>query len=246
MIQVQLILCFLLGLIPAFLSFSAPGQMFSGHYMGATVDYQRMEEKVSSDTAFTGTIRTKQKFAPGVGLLIGSNFVQGQFVYGMSADIGFYNSITNLSFSSGGNTYNAQGKLSCLGHLKMKIGYASESILPYLSLGLALGQFLHQEKPHNIADRDLAVGASLGAGIEFATSQTLHVFGEANYDIMPTLAGGLGQSAFFAKPNIATFKVGVIYKLADVRPPLSVPRQAPIPTFYQPLQPTEIRFRSVG
>ena len=241
MIQMQLILYFLLGLIPTCLSFSSTDQTWGGPYVGASVDYQRMEEKISSDTAFTGTLRTKQKFTPGVSLLVGSNFVQGQFVYGISPDVGFYNTITDFSFRAG-NTYNAQGKLSCLGHLKMKIGYASENILPYLSLGLAIGQFLHQEKPHNISDRDLSVGASLGAGIEFAMSQTLHVFGEANYDIMPTMAGGLAQSSFFAKPNITTFKLGMIYKLSNpAAPALSLPRAgAPTPTFSPPLQPTEI------
>ena len=243
MIKINEKVSFLFSIIIIIISFSSLADMLQpGPYVGATLNTQHLDEQFTSDEAFNGTIRGKGEYSPGVGILFGTDFVRGQFIYGMAIDVGICNSVSKFSYSNNGNTINAKGKISFLGHARVRFGYGSNDLLPYIGLGIAMGNFHHEAAAQNISTRDVSIGPSLAAGLEYALTKSLRILGEVSYDIFPTLAGGLGDDSFYAKPIVTSFKVGMIYKLPAVNS--TAPQSTP--SFSPQSNITEIRFRSIG
>ena len=96
-----------------------------------------------------------------VGGTIGYNWQLGQGVYGLETDIDW----SNIGGSTGCGITSCETKNDWLGTARIRIGYAFDRFMPYMTGGLAYGG-IHSNVAGFVSSSDTKVGWTVGAGVE--------------------------------------------------------------------------------
>jgi len=125
------------------------------------------------------------------GVLVGYNFQNKRFVYGIEGDVGFTKPTDTFSFGAPFDRH----QIELNAHIRARLGYTVDEFLIYIAGGIAfadydlrmsngLGTTLERDK--------LMVGFSIGGGIEYALADNITFRGEYIYDNYgtQTISGG--------------------------------------------------------
>jgi outer membrane immunogenic protein len=185
------------------------GSRWNGPYVGATLGYSfgnGQTTTTTGTTAFLGlgpliTPRSLTNNARGIigGGTVGYNIQNDTLVYGVEADLSYFNKTRRSSFSGApitglaplGLTTSASQKLRWLGTARGRVGFAAnEQLLVFATGGLAFGGV--STTAGVVANGAPAVawagstsktkvGWTLGAGAEFAVNENVSLKGEYLY-----------------------------------------------------------------
>ena len=156
------------------------------------------------------------------GVNVGYNYeLSNNIVLGIEADIawsGLNNTGTNICNGEGG-CVNVSSKLSSLGTVRGRIGYAFDRALLYATGGFAYG---HVENAFNVpsdptyggSTSGTQTGWTAGGGLEYAVTNNWTVRVEALYVDLGTSTSGVNRSGctFGFKNTYALGRLGVNYK----------------------------------
>ncbi len=178
---------------------------WTGFYVGANAGYG------------TGSF-TKQAAPAGfnsakgglVGVTAGYNYQIGQFVAGVEGDYDAANIAGHAQYTA--PTHVGAVRLTSVGTLRGRLGFAADRALVYATGGLAYGT-IHTNNPvAGLSDRSGRGGYALGAGIEYAFTNNISAKAEYLY----TSLGN--KTAFAGTPDVArvglkdsAVKVGINY-----------------------------------
>ncbi|MET3924622.1 outer membrane protein [Devosia sp. 2618] len=152
------------------------------------------------------------------GAQIGYDVQLNQFVLGLVADIAVSNHRAGASLTSGPNTADIETRLTYLGTVRARAGYAFDDVLAYVHGGLAYG---HTETTATVNGVDAALGLTnpdrvgyvVGAGFEYQVSENISLQTEYSYtgfrdeSILAIGGGNLNQALSFH-----TVKAGVNFR----------------------------------
>jgi opacity protein-like surface antigen len=125
-----------------------------------------------------------------VGAQLGFNrYIAEDVVLGIEGTLDYFS--TRKLFNGLGNPCNrgcvdVTNNLNGIATLRAKLGYAFDRLMPYATAGVALGNFkqswiVFDEEDNSFDLPNLAVGWVAGAGVEYAVTDRISVFGEALY-----------------------------------------------------------------
>ncbi len=151
------------------------------------------------------------------GIYAGYNYqFANRVVLGVEADIA-WGGLEDSDLAPGDSDFSATTKIDLTGSARLRLGYAMDRLLPYLTGGVAFGQFSFDEYDqvglYSSADENL-VGWTLGVGTEYALTDKWTLRGEYRY-------ADYGTQDFVTQPadegysvDIKThdFRFGVAYK----------------------------------
>ncbi len=141
------------------------------------------------------------------GLQAGYNAQWGNIVGGVEID-GSWSGVEGSTLAGA-----VDSDLNWVGTARVRVGYAIDRFLPYITGGLALGEVEIQNNVTGFSESNTHLGWTIGAGVEAAVTQNITVKGEYAYidlqDENYDLALGAGSKADF---DAHTFKVGLNYK----------------------------------
>lgn len=111
-----------------------------------------------------------------VGTFGGYNFQRGNVVFGFDNDFSF----TNLDYNLGNPP---SLELNTLSTARLRIGYAFDRLLPYVTGGLAYSFADFQPAPGGgfISDNNVDFGWTVGAGLEYAVTDNIRIRGQYTY-----------------------------------------------------------------
>lgn len=137
-------------------------------------------------------------------------------VLGVEADIA-WGGLKDQTLAPGDASYSAATRIDLAGSARLRLGYAIDRLLPYVSGGVAFARFsfdeYNQGDPYSSADESL-VGWTLGVGTEYALTDNWTLRGEYRY-------AGYGTHDFVTQPadeaystDITThdIRLGVAYR----------------------------------
>jgi outer membrane immunogenic protein len=112
-----------------------------------------------------------------------SNQFANKVVLGVEADIA-WGGLKDSTLAPGNSDYSATTRIDLTGSARLRLGYAMDRLLPYVSGGVAFGKFsfdeYNQGDPYSSADESL-VGWTLGVGAEYALTDNWTLRGEYRY-----------------------------------------------------------------
>jgi outer membrane immunogenic protein len=132
---------------------------WNGYYAGFNVGYG-WGRSTWEAIAFTADPAGWQ-----AGFTLGANWQAGNIVYGIEGDIDF----SNMSQSGACGAFTCETKNGWLGTARLRIGYAFDRFLPYVTGGLAAGD-VKASSPAFAGSHSTQFGWTIGAGIEAAIS----------------------------------------------------------------------------
>ena len=139
---------------------------WSGFYVGAEIGGLRMQTEISSvENDASGPI---------FGAVAGYNYVNGNMLVGIEGDVGY--SSAKISTECPNPTWTCEGYADFQGSLRGRIGYATDSLLVYLTGGVAaarVGGATISPTDVEYPDESVRVGYTVGGGIEAALSENL-------------------------------------------------------------------------
>lgn len=137
----------------------AEAYSWSGGYVGASVGYQGV---ITDSTA--GFVQPDGAAAFGT-LFAGYNAQFDHIVLGFEGDIGY--SGFNASAPCANPAYDCNVELDWMGSARGRVGFAADSVLFYLTGGLAVARFSGDTDNGTVfADSSTRLGYTVGAGIE--------------------------------------------------------------------------------
>lgn len=168
---------------------------WSGFYVGAHIGYGWGEIE-DVNPANTGALpRDTDGFLGG--LQAGYNVQSGNFVFGLEADISFSDVGEEWGGRTPSDSYYGEDKHEFFGTLRGRIGYAFDTVLPYVHGGLAWAKNDHgfgcdrarvttngcnaNGGAFYAEDDDFVVGFTVGAGVEVAMSEQWSIKAEYGY-----------------------------------------------------------------
>lgn len=208
---------------------------WTGFYGGIQAGYTRGKSDYSNYWTATGEWDYKGKFnANGftAGLYAGYNYqFQNNLVLGVEGDIN-YDSLKgsgrargNLDFSHGDPlpvaSYKQEAELKWDGSVRLRVGYAMDRFLPYITGGFAFGKYDYSpkwDKDGSLRYSSTHTGWTVGAGLEYAVTDNLIArveyryadYGKKNYFDYATSAGGNYTDRIDLKTH--TIRAGLSYK----------------------------------
>ena len=158
------------------------------------------------------------------GVHAGLNHYEGQWMFGVESDLDFTNVSTGFDGAEGLGV-----NLDFLGSLRGRLGVQTGTIMPYLTAGLAVGDFGYNQLGTEFVPNFLGTGGSMretkigfvgGAGVEMALAKGWTGRAEALYYSFGTTSGRLSSSNgltedFTADGNVFVARVGVSYYLSS-------------------------------
>lgn len=201
---------------PVYLPFS-----WTGFYVGAQAGYLWGESKGGAYFRANGAVDVDGSVDPDGftgGVHAGYNYQFDQFVVGVEGDVNFSGADSGrVALSAPGNF--ASSKLTWEGSARLRVGYAFDRFLPYVTGGVAFGEY--EFKPFYagvgqvLNNSTTHVGWTVGAGLEYAFTDNITGrieyrytdFGEEKYAIP-------GFPAEESKVDLQTHavRVGISYK----------------------------------
>ena len=158
----------------------------------------------------------------GLGVQAGYNFVTGNLVYGVQADIHLLSKADTVyaESPSGSSVVSVQSGLDSLATLRGRVGVSADKMLLFATAGLAAGQaslatdFSYSDfgKSASLSgsSTETLIGFAAGAGAEFALSEQISLKGEALYydlgssSVAAQGSGSSGQGSETAEPYAVT------------------------------------------
>jgi outer membrane immunogenic protein len=206
---------------PSSASASGPSPAFNGLYIGFGITYS--EGNINNKVTYTnGTLRASSK-GPGVNGLLGYGALLWGGLY-LGAEVGFGYDGSRFNSKSAGSgaayTWRFHSKSNITSSIAGRLGYAYESILPYLKFGFE-GRSdvkLKNSSGNNatFGGKDITLGRNgfiLGGGIDYALTNNVFVRAEYthNYGTSSRYIFNNGLVADFRTPT-NTFLIGAGYR----------------------------------
>jgi outer membrane immunogenic protein len=143
---------------------------WSGFYAGLNGGYGW------GDSQFTGAGANTSPAGAILGGTIGYNYQWGSTVFGVESDLGWSNvkGSTDCTFGS------CETKSDWLGTTRLRLGYAFDRFMPYVTGGAAYGD-VKANVPGVGSDSDTKIGWTLGGGAEYAVTPNWSVKAEYLY-----------------------------------------------------------------
>ena len=159
--------------VPGLYSAAGPAPHFSwqGGYVGAQIGAGQMGGRVTSGT--------RKKFDEGgvaAGIYGGYNWEISRFVLGLEADLTHMGNEKKFNHASLGKV---TAKSNWSAGLKGRVGLPIDRFMPYLSAGLTASDY--ELKANGVTKKSNNVSLSLGAGMEYALSDKVHL--RADYSL---------------------------------------------------------------
>lgn len=182
-----------------------PAALFdwSGFYGGIEIGGTSFHSEYSSvyQNTTTGAL---------IDAVVGYNFLTDGMLVGVEADAGY----STLHFNEPCVTpgWSCDGALNALGSLRGRVGYAADSVLIYLTGGIAVGNISGKRiSPANVeySESQVRVGYTVGGGIEAALTDTLSGRVQYQYTDLGTQDMVL-DSTYAVKVTQHTLKLGVM------------------------------------
>jgi len=101
-----------------------------------------------------------------LGGTIGYNYQWGQTVFGVESDFDWNNAKGTTTCALGAGSCRAQS--DWLGTTRLRLGYAADRFLPYITGGAAYGNLKTSLPGTGFSDSDTKFGWAAGAGVEYA------------------------------------------------------------------------------
>ncbi len=146
-----------------------------------------------------------------IGGTVGYNYQINQFVIGAEGDYDFQ----NLSAKRTIGTTNYSGKVSQLGTARLRLGYAIDQALLYVTGGLAMGyeQYSVSSPAVNGTANGFHAGTAVGAGLEYAFTQNISAKAEYTYtSLSPSTVFGGTAAAVHTGVGLSNVRFGLNYK----------------------------------
>ncbi|GGE40348.1 membrane protein [Agaricicola taiwanensis] len=173
---------------------------WSGVYLGAHAGYGWGD----IDTDLPGLETDADGFLGG--LQAGYNAQWGNWVGGVELEASY-------SGIEGDDVAGIDTQLNWLGTARVRVGYAFDRVLPYVTGGLALGEVEVEDTVFGFSESNTHLGWTVGAGVEVAVADNISVKGEYSYIDLQDEDYNLGLPvATEAGLDAHTFKVGLNYK----------------------------------
>ena len=170
---------------------------WTGFYAGANVGYGTGSFTKQASTSAPANLGSPKGAMMGV--QAGYNYQVGQFVAGVEADYDWANVASHSQFKTLADT--GSTRLTSVGTLRGRLGFAADRALVYATGGLAYGT-IHTNNPvAGLSDRAGRAGYALGAGIEYAFTNNISAKAEYLYT-------SLGNKTAFAG-NADVARVGL-------------------------------------
>ncbi|WP_196258548.1 outer membrane protein [Pelagibacterium limicola] len=182
--------------------------IWDGFYAGFHVGYGRGEAYDAGGViSFAGSDYDSISGFFG-GVQIGANVQSGSIVFGLETDISL-SGLSQTIVDGGGNDVIVG--LDYFGTVRARVGVDLDGVLPYLTAGFAYGQgYLDDTDAGFARDTNFHTGWTVGAGVEFAVSDSMSIKGEYLYTdlgIRSYPAAGLG-GPWDAGVRFHTIKLG--------------------------------------
>lgn len=177
---------------PAPAPYLSPAPVFSwtGFYAGINGGYGFGSFDTSRGKKFLGSVNGGL-----IGGTVGYNYQFSQFVAGLEGDFD-YASIDNTKHPFAGAT--TKSKLSSIGTIRGRLGFAADRALVFVTGGFAGGQVKARisDSVNNVfqSRSDFRSGYALGAGIEYAFTNNISAKAEYIYT-------SLGSRKYFSAPD---------------------------------------------
>lgn len=192
---------------------TAPGYDWTGAYVGVNGGYGFGNQKQYDYTKFDSGNQDIDGFIGGA--QIGANYQKDSFVFGIEADLQFANIEGDFQSSADwgcGPEDKCSTNVDWFGTGRLRLGYAVDRFLPYVTGGLAFGSVESEIKGggSNWHVDDTQMGWTIGGGLEASLSD--HLTGRVEYlyvDLGET--DGTGEYDFSASANFNVVRVGVNY-----------------------------------
>jgi outer membrane immunogenic protein len=187
---------------------TVPAFTWTGFYIGANAGYVGGTGRVS----VTGLGSESGRYDGFIGGgQVGYNWQTGQLVLGIEADL----NASGIEYSESAFGITAKSRLDYLGTVRGRVGMSFNSIMPYVTAGIAYGQNSISGSGFGVAirDRQTHVGWAVGAGVEAQLGSGWSVKGEYLYvdlgreTYFSNVAGG-----FQARADFHTARLGLNYR----------------------------------
>ena len=194
---------------------SASAYDWSGFYAGVFGGYAG--GTATSTSVPAGIVTSIDAKGALIGATAGANAQFDMFVLGLEGDIAWTN--TNGSATCAANpAFTCNGRVEWLGSAKARAGVAFDNLLLFATAGVAAGGFEASNTPipNNISGsyRGTAWGWTVGAGAEYAVTETISLKAEyAYYDLshLQAPAGTAYSTPVDLSGKVHTVKVGINY-----------------------------------
>ena len=151
------------------------------------------------------------------GLYVGYNyqFANG-IVLGADADIA-WGDIEDSAAAPGDDDYAATTEIDWTGAARVRLGYAIDRFLPYVTGGVAFGRFSFEEREdgdfYGDGDGDL-IGWTIGVGGEYAVTDNWIIRGEYRYTDFDeeNFTSNVSSDVYDVDIDIHDFRIGAAYK----------------------------------
>ena len=146
-----------------------------------------------------------------IGGTLGYNYQINQFVVGAEGDYDFQR--LSATRTTGATTY--RGQVSQLGTARLRLGYALDQALLYVTGGLALGYEHYTVAGGGVTGsaNGFHAGTAFGAGIEYAFTQNISAKAEYMYtNLNPATEFGGTAAAVRSGVGLSNIRFGVNYK----------------------------------
>lgn len=180
-------------------SFASAAQAgdLGGAYLGVNFghDWTKLETQTSGLTFQPGSADdTGIEF----GIAAGYNVVQGGLLLGVELDLNNANHVATYAVG----TQAVTTELLYLASARARVGYDVGGFVPYITGGVAGGESVLKinDAVSNLSSRNLQLGYTIGAGVEFAVTDQISVKSEYSYsnigtgDAISINSGGLSNT----------------------------------------------------
>ena len=177
----------LIWALPAIAALAAPASAmdWNGFYAGANLGYSSGSSHSEYDNPafpFGGVTFDMEPEGFVGGVQAGANFDLGTgLVFGLEADAS-YGSVTDTVDDVLGNTYHGitgphyiTSKTDLSGSFRGRLGFNGGDFLPYLTAGIAFANSTASATDGPLSETALLTGWAAGAGVEFATMDSISV-----------------------------------------------------------------------
>lgn len=184
-----------------------PQFTWTGPYIGAAAGYGWGKSDLDSD--FGSMSFDPDGFLGGV--YAGYNYqFSNNVVLGIEADIDY----SDMNGDDEVGIISGDSELQWQGSVRARLGYAMDRVLPYITGGVAFGNYEHSitDGVDGFSDDDTYVGWTVGAGIEYAITDNWIMRGEYRYTDFGDQDFDFAGADYNVDLKTHALKLGISYK----------------------------------
>lgn len=190
-----------------------------GYVFDGSADYEYEPDDPDPDFNFYNYENDLDGFIGGIYAGYNYQFTNG-IVLGGEADI-VWGDVEDSSIAPGDDVFSASTDIDWIGSARVRLGYAIDRFLPYVTGGVAFSHFDFEELEfgdfYGEADGDL-IGWTVGVGAEYAVTDNWIIRGEYRYtdfgeeNFTSNVAGDVTDDVYDVDIDIHDIRIGVAYK----------------------------------